>query len=118
MRHLLKKKATGWRSLLVIGATEGDFEDADDSVQGVGGAKGGEHDAHSEERFCPLTGFDISGVDWSMPEALKQIAKEEEKRAAAGGEAPSFNATRIWVRGRGAVIFAARPASPASRGSL
>lgn len=107
--YLTRKKAAGWRSLLVLGATDGDLHEAGDSVRGGAGDAGAKLGVHSEERFCPLTGFDITAVEWSMPEALRRVAREAEAEAAAcagadgdhqgdASAAAPFSAVRVWVR--------------------
>lgn len=116
VQHLTRKKASGWRSLLVLGATDGDFHEAGDEIKnkgpvagkdgrGGGGAagEGGGEIPMAAEEVCPLTGFDIGAVEWSMPGRLREAAAAEGGAArgaeAECGAAPQpFPALRIWVR--------------------
>lgn len=116
VQHLKRKKASGWRSVLVIGATDGDINEAGDELQhntksaaGKGGRGGrgseGDEAVPDAREVCPLTGFDIGAVEWCMPARLREIAAAEDSslrcraEAPRGGEAQqAFPALRIWVR--------------------
>lgn len=78
MKHLQRKQAAGWKSIFMLAATEGEIEDAGDDVIGKL--------TQSEDQFCPVTGFDWTAVEWSVPEALKEVAKRYEAVSSSSGD--------------------------------
>lgn len=86
VQHLTRRRAPGWRTMLVIFGTDGQIDEATDIVEGVT-----EKDAIEEMRLCPITGFDSSAIEWCMPRMLRTMARE----APADKPIPAI---RIWVR--------------------
>lgn len=74
IRHLKRKAAAGWRSIFMMAATAGDMDEAGDDVEG--------RTTDSEDRFCPLTGFDWTAIEWSMPKSLRAAEAEYAALAA------------------------------------
>ena len=78
-----------------------DAEDGDDDVfdPGEGGRQGSASD-------CPLSGYDVDAVPWSVPEALAKVAAE-----AAGGQggdgSAAQQAARVWCTLLGVATLAA-----------
>lgn len=78
MAHIQKGEDAAWRSLLVLASTEGQIEDAAVALKGIS--------KESEGILCPLTGLDATAIGWSMPEKLKEVARDSE-----------CNALRLWT---------------------
>lgn len=88
VKHLTRRRAPGWRTFLVILGTDGQIDEASDIVENVG--EGG---AGGEMRLCPITGFDPSAIQWSMPRMLRQLALDSP-------EDNPLPAVRVWVRAK------------------
>lgn len=97
--HLKKRggAVNGIRSLVVLAGTQLN-DHAGDDVSGDVSAK------KAESAFCPVSGFPMDAIEWSMPPALKRLT---EYRGGPGSrrKRETFSPLRIWVRFRCGNIY-------------